>query len=152
MRWLMRALGVEPAADAAAAAARHGGAELRAAVEQREQQRQARIAELRRRFVEGPLLVMPGGNGMSDSRRETAIPDAGTVYFGTYTMTGLWGRLDADKGVLITTDNRFRRLPAPVPGDATTDSGERWTLKVAAGWVIGEGARPGDYELVRQQP
>lgn len=80
------------------------------------------------------------------------IPDAGTVCFGTYTLTGPCGRLDADKGVLITTDNRLRRLPAPVPGDATTISGEGWTLTCAAGWVIGEGARPGDYELVRQQP
>jgi len=70
------------------------------------ERRQARIAELRRRFVESPVLVMPdGGDGMSDSRRETVIPDAGTVYFWTYTMTGLWGRLDADKGVLITSAN-----------------------------------------------
>ena len=41
---LMRALGVQPVADAAASAARYGGAELRAAEEQREQQRQARIS------------------------------------------------------------------------------------------------------------
>ena len=51
---LMRALGVQPVADAAAAAARYGGAELRAAEEQREQQRQARIAGLRQRFVARP--------------------------------------------------------------------------------------------------
>jgi len=80
------------------------------------------------------------------------IPDAGTVYFGTYTLTGPCGRLDADKGVLITPTTAFGTCPAPVPGDATTISGEGWTLTCAAGWVIGEGARPGDYELVRQQP
>ena len=67
---LMRALGVQPVADAAAAAARYGGAELRAAEEQREQQRQARIAELRQRFVDGPVFVMPcGGSGISNSTR-----------------------------------------------------------------------------------
>src|SRR5687767_3019104 len=38
---LMRALAIQPVADAAAAAARYGGVELRAAEEQREQQRQA---------------------------------------------------------------------------------------------------------------
>jgi hypothetical protein len=149
----MRALGVQPVADAAAAAARYGGAELRAAEEQREQQRQARIAELRRRFVDGPVLLMPGGGrGFSDSRGATVIPDVGTVYFGPYRQTGEWGALEADRGVLIATDGRTRRLPAPVRGDDTTISGDGWTLKVAPGWMIREGPRQGDYEVIRRQP
>ena len=150
---LMSALGVEPAADAAAAAVRYGGAELRAAEEQREQQRQARMAELRRQFVEGPVLIMPGGGGgYTDSRGAVVIPDVGTIYFGAYRMKGPWGVLEADKGVLVTSDGRVRRLPAPVRRDDTTVSGDGWTVKAAAGWVVREGPRPGDYELVRQQP
>ena len=149
---LMRALRVQPVADAAAAAARYGGAEIRAAEEQREQQRQARIAELRRRFVDGPVFVMPGGGGgMSDSRGAVVIPDAGTVYFGPYRMSGDWGTLEADKGVLIEADGRLRRLSAPVQRDDTTISGDGWTFKAAPGWVIRKGARRGDYEVVRQQ-
>jgi len=148
---LMRALGVEPAIDAAAAAARYGGAELRAAEEQREQQRQARIAELRRRFVDGPVFVITGGgSGFSDSHGAVAIPGAGTVYFGNYILSGPWGSLNADKGVLIATDGNARRLAAPVWGDDATISGDGWTFKAAAGWVIRKGARPGDYEVVRQ--
>jgi hypothetical protein len=150
---LMRALGVQPVADAAAAATRYGGAELRAAEEQREQQRQGRIAELRRQFVDGPVLVMPGGgSGLSNSMGAVVIPDAGTVYFEAYRMSGPWGTLEADKGVLVSTDGRTRRLPAPVRRDATTISGDGWTVKAAPGWVIREGARRGDYELIRQQP
>jgi hypothetical protein len=150
---LMRALGVQPAADAAAAAVRYGGAELRAAEEQREQQRQARIAELRRQFVDGPVFVMPGGGGgLSNSMGAVVIPDAGTVYFHAYRMSGAWGTLEADKGVLVASDGRSRRLPAPVPGDGTTISGDGWTFKAAPGWVIREGGRRGDYEVVRQQP
>ena len=85
---LMRALGVQPVADAAAAAARYGGAELRAAEEQREQQRQARIAELRQRFVDGPVFVMPCGGGgtlefsrcRGDSRcRDRVLPSLSPV-------------------------------------------------------------------------
>jgi hypothetical protein len=148
---LMRALGVEPAADAAAAASRYGGGELRAAEEERERRRQGRIAELRQRFVDGPVFVMPGGGGgMSDSRGAVVIADVGTIYFGTYRMTGAWGALEADKGVLVSSDGRVRRLPAPVRRDETTISGDGWTFKVAPGWVIREGARRGDYELVRQ--
>jgi hypothetical protein len=148
---LIRALGVRPTADAAAAATRYGGAELRAAEHTRDQQRQARIAEVRRRFVDGPVLVMPGGGrGYSDSHGAVVIADVGTIYFGEYHQTGEWGALDADKGVLVSTDGRTRRLPAPVRGDGTTISGDGWTLKAAPGWVIRAGARHGDYEVVRQ--
>ena len=150
---LMRALGVQPVADAPAAAVRYGGAELHAAEEQREQQRQARIAELRRRFVEGPVLLMPGGgSGFSDSHGAVVIPDVGTVWFGDYRQNGEWGTLVTNNGVLVTSDGRFRRLPAPVRRDDTTVDGEGWTVKAAPGWVVREGARRGDYELVRQQP
>src|SRR5687768_5591837 len=148
---LMRALGVQPVGDAAAAAVRYGGAELRAAEDQREQQRQARIAELRRQFVDGPVLVMPGGGGgFSDSRGALVIPDVGTIYFGDYRMNGGWGALEANKGVLVSSDGRTRRLPAPVRRDETTISGDGWTLKVAPGWMVRDGARPGDYEVVRR--
>jgi hypothetical protein len=36
------------------------------------------------------------------------------------------------------------------PGDAI--SGDGWTLAVAPEWVVREGGRRGDYELVRRQP
>jgi len=149
---LMRALVVQPVPDAAAATARYGGAELRAAEEEREHQRQGRIAELRRRFVDGPVLVMPGGgSGFSDSHGAAVIPDVGTVWFGDYRQNGPWGTIVANTGVLITTDGRFRRLPAPVRRDDITVDGDGWTVKAAPGWVVREGARRGDYELVRQQ-
>ncbi|HET9370976.1 MAG TPA: hypothetical protein VFO19_12040, partial [Vicinamibacterales bacterium] len=60
------------------------------------------------------------------------------------------GALEAEKGVLTATDGRTRRLPAPVWRDETTISGDGWTFKAAPGWVIREGARRGDYEVVRK--
>ncbi|MEO7192571.1 MAG: hypothetical protein ABI051_16080 [Vicinamibacterales bacterium] len=150
---LMRALGVEPAADAAAAAARYGGTELRAAEQQREQQRQVRIAELRRQFVDGPVFVMPcGGGGTSNSMGAVVIPDAGTVYFHPYRLSGPCGTLEAEKGVLEASDGRSRRVPVPVPGGDAVISGDGWTFKAAAGWIIREGGRRGDYEVVQRQP
>ena len=79
------------------------------------------------------------------------IPGAGTVYFHPYRLSGRCGTLDAEKGVLEATDGGSRRLPAPVRGDDTTISGDGWTFKTAAGWVIREGGRRGDYEVVRHQ-
>ena len=148
---LMRALAVQPAADAAAAATRYGGAEIRAAEQQREQQRQERLAELRRRFVDGPVLLIPGGgSGMSDSHGAVVIPGVGTVYFGPFRASGAWGTLEAETGVLVASDGRSRRLSAPGRPDGGVIAGDGWTFKAAPGWVVREGARRGDYEVVRQ--
>jgi len=150
---LMRALALQPATDATASATRYGGAELRAAELKREQERQERLAELRRRFVDGPVLRIPGGgSGMSDSRGAVVIPGGGTVYFGPFRASGAWGTLEAEKGVLVASDGRSRRMSAPVRRDDVTLTGDGWTFKAAAGWVIREGSRRGDYEVVRQQP
>ena len=65
-------------------------------------------------------------------------------------MTGPWGVLEADKGVLVSSDGRTRRLPAPSRRDNGTIGGDGWALKPAPGWLIRDGARKGDYELVRQ--
>ena len=148
---VMRALGVQPAPDATASATRYGGAELRASEQKREQERQERLAELRGRFVDGPILRIPGGgSGMSDSRGAVVIPGIGTVYFGAFRASGSWGTLEAEKGVLVATDGSFRRVPAPVRRDDGTFAGDGWTFKAAPGWIVREGARRGDYEVVRQ--
>jgi hypothetical protein len=148
---VMRALAVQPATDATASAVRYGGAEIRASEEKREQERQERLAELRRRFVDGPVLVFPGGGGTaSDSRGAVVIPGVGTVYFHTFRSSGDWGTLEAEKGVLVASDGRSRRVSAPVRRDDVTFTGDGWTFKAAAGWVVREGARRGDYEVVRQ--
>ena len=150
---VMRALAVQPASDAAASAARYGGAEIRASEQQRERQREERLAELRRRFVDGPVLVVPGGGGAaSDSRGAVVIPGVGTVYFHAFRASGDWGTLEADNGVLVASDGRSRRVPAPVRRDDVTFTGDGWTFKAAAGWAIREGARKGDYEVVRRRP
>jgi hypothetical protein len=146
-------LAVQPATDATAAAARYGGAELRASEQQRGQQRQERITELRRRFVDGPVLVIPGGgSASSDSRGAVVIPGMGTVYFGAYRASGAWGTLEAEKGVLVASDGGSRRVSAPVRRDDATVAGDGWTFKAAPGWVVRDGARRGDYEVFRQQP
>jgi hypothetical protein len=149
---VMRALAVQPASDATASAARYAGAEIRAAEQQREQQRQQRLTELRRQFVDGPVLQFPGAGGAQfNSIGAVSMPGVGTVYFGPYNAKGEWGTLSAEKGVLIASDGRSRRVSAPVRRDDVTFTGDGWTFKAAPGWVVREGARRGDYEVVRQQ-
>ena len=150
---VMNAFAVQPAADAAASAARYDGAELRRAEEQREQRRQDRLAALRRQFLDGPVLVMPGGGSAgSSSQGAVVIPGSGTVYFGSFKASGPWGTLDAERGVLVATDGSSRRVSAPARRDDGTFAGDGWTFRAAPGWVVREGARRGDYEVVRLQP
>ena len=150
---LARAFAVQAAADAAASAARYGGAEVRAAEEQRERGRQERLAELRRQFVDGPLLVIRGGGGGSfNSMGAVVIPDLGTVFFGPYRHNTDSGTLVAEKGVLVESSGSVRRVAAPLRRDDVTLVGDGWTFTVKPGFVIREGPRRGDYEVVRQQP
>jgi hypothetical protein len=146
-------LSVQPTIDAATAAGRYGGAEIRAAEEQRERSRQERLAELRRQFVDGPVLVIRGGGGgSSNSMGAVAIPDVGTVFFGPYRFNTDSGMLEAEKGVLLESQGSVRRVPAPVRRDDTTLVVDGWTFTVKPGFVIREGPRRGDYEVVREQP
>jgi hypothetical protein len=150
---LMGALAVQPAADAPAEAARYGGPELLAAERQREQQREARLADLRQRFVDGPVLVIRGGgSGTSNSAGAIAIPGSGTIFFGAFRFTGRPGSLVAETGVLVSSDGGTRTVAGPVRQDDRTLTGDGWTFTATPGWVIREGARRGDYEVVQQQP
>jgi hypothetical protein len=104
-----------PTTDVAAAAARYDGAALRTAEEARDRAQQVRVAELRQRFVDGPVLTMPaGGSGTSDTRGSVGIPGVGTVFFNNFTLSAQWGRLTADSGVLRAADGRT--LSVPVTG------------------------------------
>jgi len=148
---LAAAFTVQPAADAAVSASRYGGAEIRAAEEQRDRGRQERLAELRRQFVDGPVLVIRGGGGGAfNSMGAVVIPDIGTVFFGPYTHNTDSGMLQAEKGVLRESSGNVRRVPAPTRRDDTTLVGDGWTFTVKPGFVIREGPRRGDYEVVRQ--
>ena len=147
---LSAAAGVTPAPDAAAAAARYDGASLRVAEEQRDREQQAIIAELRRRFVDGPVLVVPRvGRGSINTMGATVIPGAGTV-FRAMANKGAWGFFDAQGGALVSADEETISLPAPVVVDATTLKGDGWTATVGPGWTEQPGPRPGDHEVVRQ--
>jgi hypothetical protein len=150
---LMNALSVQPVSDVSVSAARYGGAELRAAEEDRAQQRLQRVAELRRRFVDGPVLLIPGGGGGSfDSRGAVVIPGSGTVYFGASRTSGDWGTLETENGVLVASDGSWRRVSAPQRRDDVTFYGDGWTFKAAPAWVVRDGARKGDFEVVRREP
>ena len=147
---LSAAAGVTPAPDVAAAAARYDGASLRVVEEQRDREQQTIIAELRRRYVDGPVLIVPrAGSGSVNNMGATVIPGAGMVVR-AMANKGAWGSFDAQGGVLIAADDETISLPAPVIVNATTLKGDGWTATVGPGWTVQPGPRPGSFRVVRQ--
>lgn len=146
---LITAAGLRPAADAQAAAERHGGAGLRAAEDARAEAHAVRVAELRRRFVDGPVLRLPRPKTASFvTTGMVPIPDAGTIY-PTYRTTAEWGTLEAD-AVLMTADRTAIVLPAPASPEGPAVTGDGWTLTLAPGWAVASGSRAGDFVVVRR--
>ncbi len=141
---------IPPAKELEAAAQSYGGPEIRARETRREAEHKARVAELRRRFAEGPILILPRGRGASfGSAGITAIPGEGTVY-STYRTKADWGTLEASS-VLVDTDRGRLIVPAPAAAEGKSLKGDGWTLDIADGWVIRPGPRTGDFQLVRER-
>jgi hypothetical protein len=140
-----------PTADLAVASARYDGAALRTAEEARDRAQQVRVAELRRRFVDGPVLTMPAvGRGTSDTTGSVGIPGAGTVFFNNYTLSGQWGRLNANNGVLRSADGTTLSVPVTGPVEGATLQGDGWSATLNSGWVVRPAARPGSFVIVRE--
>jgi hypothetical protein len=140
-----------PTTDVAVAAARYDGATLRTAEEARDRAQQVRVAELRRRFVDGPVLTMPaGGSGTSDTTGSVGIPGVGTVFFRNFTRSAQWGRLNANNGVLRSADGTTLSVPVTGPLEGTTLQGDGWSATLNSGWVVRPAARPGSFAIVRE--
>ena len=146
---LTAAAKLEPAPDAAAAAARYRGPELRVAEEKLDVERQARIAGLKSRFVDGPVLIVPRPTSSAQNNTgATPIPDVGIVVM-DYRATPPWGSLTATSGVLVLTKGGVLHLTTPFQTGGSTLTGEGWTITLAAGWTVRPGKRQGDFEIVK---
>lgn len=141
---LAAAARVEPnLGEAAAAAARHRGDEVRSFETAREKARVERTARYRAMFVEGPVVELPMANARYGFDPNTVVPleNAGSVH-PALEVTADWGTLSAKGGALITSD--FTRIVLPA-------GGKDWTLDLKPGWKMVPGARPDDRRVVRSE-
>ena len=113
-------------------------------------ERQALLAELRRRFVQGPVLVIPSARSASfTTAGMTPLPGEGTIY-PTYRTTGEWGTLQGAQ-VLVSADRSLLTVPAPASVEGTSLKGDGWTLELAAGWTVRPGERAGDFKVAKNE-
>jgi hypothetical protein len=137
-------------------AASYDGQALIAAETARDAERQARLANYRRRFVEGPVLVLPLGGDVRfsfDPNDVQAFDETGSVYQ-TLRVSDTWGILTVSGAALMT--RRGQRLssvtvPAPTSSQSDKIEGDGWTLELNKGWKLEPGPRKGDFGLKASQ-
>ncbi len=156
---LSKAIGFEiPTGDltsiATARAAAYDSARLMAREDKREAARQARLAQVRARFVDGPVLSLPGDPGLRYTFNPMGIEafDAEWMFFDTIRVTAPWGILEvSDRGALVRHPDGVSlseiRVSSPARSDESLVSGPGWSLRLARGWRAADGPRPGDMTL-----
>ena len=120
----------------------------------REATRLAREAELRTRFVDGPVLRVTPGSEFAfsfDPNGAVNLEGLGTVYESTRVVDG-WGVLEVESGGALFLRNAEGFITGVVvavpPGSQSApSSGEGWTLDLADGWVLAPGERRGDWTV-----
>lgn len=121
---------------------------LRTSEVKRDKQRRSRLADLKRRLVDGPRLLLPLVRSNYQFNPQTLIPldPFGTVY-PTMRLTDDWGALEVESGgALVGKDMHEASVSAPNQSSLLT--GDGWSLKLKSGWKIEPGNRAGDYVLV----
>lgn len=139
-------------AEALKRAGKYDETGLRAAETKRENEKLARLAVYRARLVDGPVLILPLGDGVNysfDPNNLIPLDKVGTIY-PNVRITDVWGIVEVWGGALMTLENnRPARLyvPAPTDREARTLQGEGWRLQLNEGWRLEPSERKGDYIL-----
>jgi hypothetical protein len=91
-----------------------------------------------------------GGSGTSDTTSSVVIPGAGTVFFRNFTLSAKWGRLNANNGVLRSSDGTTLSVPVTTPLEGTTHPEFRVALQPSPRRVVRPAAPSGSFVIVRE--
>jgi len=137
-------------AAARAAVSRYEGEEIVTIETQQDQRRKEQIADARKKFVDGPVLVLSLTSDVNysyDPNNVIGIDASNTVY-PTMRLVDVWGVLTVTNGAWLERDATGHlvraRVPAPADLSARPLKGEGWSLELANGWEVVAGERPGD--------
>lgn len=141
----------EPAARSAIS--RYEGDEIVTIETAQEQKRVQQIAEARKKFLDGPVLILPLSPDVNYSFNPNNVIgiDAGITVYPTLRMVDNWGVLTVTNGAWLErgpSGHLVRaRVPAPLDPSARPLKGDGWSLELANGWEVVPGDRPGDVTI-----
>jgi hypothetical protein len=112
-------------------------------------QRKARVAAIRKRLIEGSILILPLERTNMTFRNDeiVSLGSAGT-YYETATLNNEWGKLEVTAGVIVAGDFKTARVASPT--SASEMRGPGWRIELKPGWRIVAGERKGDFLLKKE--
>jgi hypothetical protein len=143
-------------AAARAAVSRYEGAEIVTIETQQDQRRKQHITEARKKFFDGPVLILSLTQDLNysyDPNNVVGIDASNTVY-PTMRLVDAWGVLTVSNGAWLerdTTGGLVRaRVPAPTDLSARALKGDGWSLELKDGWEVVPGERRGDVTIKKK--
>jgi hypothetical protein len=137
-------------AAARPAISRYEGEEIVTIETQEDQKRQQQIADARKKFLDGPVLILPLGADVSYSYNPNNVfgIDASNTVYPTMRLVDAWGVLTVSNGAWLernASGNLIRaRVPAPSDLSERPLKAEGWSLELANGWEVVPSDRTGD--------
>ena len=110
----------------------------------RDQQKTARMAALKAKLVDGPVLTLPLRHSNYQFNPQTLQPlgNLGMVY-PTMRLTDDWGVLEVESDALVNQDKKVATVSA-AGIDPSKLKGTGWHLTLKQGWTVVPDARKGD--------
>ena len=141
----------EPAADTLKAREADYDDTLRPREQARDQAKQAHLAGLKAKLVDGPVLRLPlAGHHASYQFNPTTLEALGPsgVVYPTMKLSAEWGVLSVEQDALL---DKAMSVAAVAAADASADhlQGPGWHLTLKSGWIVAPGERAGDF-VVKQ--
>ena len=116
----------------------------------RDQARQAHLADLKARLVDGPVLRLPllHANYQFNPQTLEALGASGVVY-PTMKLSADWGVLAVEQGALL---DKAMTVAAVSTAGGSPDrlQGPGWRLTLNKGWSVAPGPREGDFVVTRE--
>ena len=143
-------------AAARAALSRYEGEEIVTIETQQDQRRKQQITEARKKFLDGPVLILSlteDVNYSYDPNNVIGVDASNTVY-PTMRLVDAWGVLTVSNGAWLERDATGHlaraRIPAPADLSARPLKGDGWSLELKDGWQVVPGERRGDVTIKKK--
>ncbi len=144
-------------AAARSALSRYEGDEIVTVETAQEQKRVQQMTEARKKFLDGPVLILPLSDDVNYSFNPNNVIgiDTNITVYPSLRMVDNWGVLTVSNGAWLERSPSGHlaraRVPAPQDLSARPLKAEGWSLELANGWEVVPGERSGDLTIRKKE-